>query len=89
MKISISYKDFSEWNGKSRDLSSSSEISDNFEKRPTELEGSRDARDKVFKAFRVFKGESACYSTLSLRKYSVYDCQRKRECESWRALLCE
>lgn len=63
MKISISYKDFSEWNGKSRDLSSSSEISDNFEKRPTELEGSRDARDKVFKAFRVFKGESACYST--------------------------
>lgn len=51
--------------------SSSSEISDNSEKRPTELEGSRDARDKAFKAFRVFKGEFACYSTPSLRKYSA------------------
>ncbi|KOC61711.1 hypothetical protein WH47_02968 [Habropoda laboriosa] len=39
--------------------SSSSEILDNSEKRPTELEGSRDARDKVFKAFRVFKDSEA------------------------------
>lgn len=36
-----------------------SKISDNFWTRPTGLEGSTDARDKIFKAFRAFKG--ACY----------------------------
>lgn len=48
---------------------SAPEISDNSRARPTALEGARerDARDKVFKAFRVFKGACARYPSPHAR----------------------
>lgn len=64
MKIAIGYKNiFSQTR-----LRITLEILDNSWTRSTGLKGSRDARDKIFKAFEVFKG--ACYpSRVLVRMY--------------------